>query len=749
MNSTEEAKAQTQTRDAEVEAYSISEVEEISVLEVPVLLPMTPQELTTIASIDDCLTVSKQDGLDPYNANINSFETLLRAFNGVGLVTNLLAASALSVLTTTQYFTNAQAPTPIGDETSSPTSTNAKKIDSDATDAAGEEDGKDFLINALSKLACHRILPECHCTMEKSFVQAFVTDLPKALADAHVDYTRQNPRKRKKTKPLIPLTPKGKKWKDRVLARKRKQQIRIQNRKLQGKKSEPQPNQQSLEIPCDTIEDTNEEEIVAAVDPTNDNAEEKSETQNHLQCSDFETTVVLVAQQESPEDFSSNYTEENETCLQNEGQKGFAQLIIIPGSVDVRWKEYLPSVPITDIDGSPQFTDLEVLHLDEEAVAMIDDDLPQLDDLQELPVMIEDTTPSTDNALQSTNPEDRPLDEEGRMSNDEAPRFGDLTDLERDVLRFTNLQELAIKELHSSFMKDKVLQVSADIERDDVDCHEDRDQSDSDCTSFVTAGDILEYTLNDNHNPDRVNSSSSSSSSNSIIHSFVTADQPCSTADEALAIFRSNRDESTNPLLQATNDATTPLKTIILEESSISEIEVVVYGQHKWLSSSKAEASSETTTIDYSYLCCWLNSSWFSSEEVFSSEKARANKNGFFDVSSEYSLGSTQASSSNGSSKSSWFGGGNWARKSKPEPPWYIMPGLDPIDDLYLEESSSLYETNEKSDDDEGCCVSRKVILRELNRFQNSNGTEDRIMEIIDFPSTLLPARSEGVMVLN
>ena len=752
MNSTEAAQSQSQDAevdaDADAEPYSISEGEETPVLEVPVLSPIASQDPTTSESTDGCLTVSKQDGLDPYTATINSLETLLRAYYGIGLVTNLLAASVLSVLVTTWYFPTVQV---IGDEPSSLTSTNTKKIDSDATDAAGEEESKDFLINALSQLACRRMFPACHYTIEKSLLQDFGTEVPKALADAHVDPTRRNSRKRRKTKPLIPLTPKGKKWKNRVLARKRNQQLRVQNRKHQRNKTELQPNHIALEISCDSrtgrsdamMEDTKEEKIAADIDSTNDNAKTKSDTPNHLQCSDSETTVVSVAQQEPSEDLSSNSTDENETCLQDEEKKGFAQLIIIPGSVGVRWEDYPPSTnqkSISNIDDLPtQVTDLEVPNLDEEDVAMINDALPQFNELQDLPVMIEDTTANTDNALEL------PLDEEVKMSNDESPRLGELTDLERDVLRYTNLQKLAIEELHSLFMKDEVLQVFFEKE----DRHEDQDQSDSDGASFVTAGDIPEYTLNDNHSPH----CESSSSSNSSIHSFVTADtgvenaQPCSTDDQALAFFSSNQDESTNPLLQDTNDATTPLKTLILEESSISEVEVVVYGQHKWLS--KEDPLSATTTIDYSYLCCWFDSSWWSLEQVFSSEKARASKYGFFDVSSEDSLGSTQASSSNGSSKASWFGGGNWMRKSQPEPPWYVMPGLDPIDDLYLEESSSLCETNEKSDDDEECCVSRKAILKELNRLQNSNGTEDRIMEIVDFPSTLISARSEGAMVLN
>ena len=93
--------------------------------------------------------------------------------------------------------------------------------------------------------------------------------------------------------------------------------------------------------------------------------------------------------------------------------------------------------------------------------------------------MLEDTTPSTENALQSTDPEDLPLDEECRMSNDEAPRLSDLqhhplneeSPMSTDnVLRFTNLHEFAIGEVHSSFMNDEVLQISFDMESDDVEC---------------------------------------------------------------------------------------------------------------------------------------------------------------------------------------------------------------------------------------------------------------------------------------
>jgi hypothetical protein len=737
MNSTEEAKGQTRGAEVEVEVDSIVEVEvevDSIVEEIPELLPMTPQEQTTSASIDGCLVVSKQYGSywnEEHNANIYSLKTLVRAYNGVGLATNLLAASALSVLITTQYFATAHARIPIGDEPSSLlTSTNKKNIDfpdsdADASNATREEDDKDFLINALSKLACHRILPECHYNREKSLLQAFATDLPNALADAHADSTRQDLRKRKKGKPL---TLKGKKWKDRVLARKRKQQIRKQKRKQKQRrnKEDPQSNQQSMEISCDNrtgssddkIEETKEEEKVAAVDPTNDNDKEKSQAPKHLQCANSELTVVSAALQEPPQDLSSISTNENKAYHHDEGQKRFAQLVIAPGSVGVRWEEDPPSVPIMD------------------------------------------TT----------------------------------------TIMYENR-------------------------------HRDRDQKYSDCDSFVTARDILEYTLNGNHDHDRENSSSS-------IHSFVTAatgtdnTQPRSTADQVFAFFRSNRDESSNTLLQATTKTTTtailddtdtmkgriwdwikgpfssflekgvldsehfekppvknplhpndaifgceskhqisepgkeeeapkrttqlnpmapqgPLKTTILQESSISEVEVVVYGQHKWLSPSEEEPSSATTMNDYCYFCCWFDSSWYSSEEDFSHERPRANKKGLIDVSCEVSLGSTQASSSNSSSKSSWFGSGNGTKKSKPTTPWYVMPRLDPIDDLYLEESSSMYETNEKSGDDEGCCVSRKAILKELNRFQNSNGSEGRIMEMVNFPSTLPLTRSEGVVLLD
>ena len=103
-------------------------------------------------------------------------------------------------------------------------------------------------------------------------------------------------------------------------------------------------------------------------------------------------------------------------------------------------------------DDSSQFTDPEDVSLDEEFVAMGYSKLPQLDDLQELP------TPSTEKSLQ-------------HADMIEASRFDDLNDLERDVLRFTNLQELAIEELHSSFRNDKALQISFDtMESDDVEC---------------------------------------------------------------------------------------------------------------------------------------------------------------------------------------------------------------------------------------------------------------------------------------
>ena len=113
-------------------------------------------------------------------------------------------------------------------------------------------------------------------------------------------------------------------------------------------------------------------------------------------------------------------------------------------------------------DDAMPFTELEELTINE-GTASVTDDLPIANDLQVTPADEEATSSINDVSPQFTDLEDVSLDEEAvAMSYD---------DLERDVLRFTNLQDLAIQELHSSFSNDEVLQISFDtMESDDVEC---------------------------------------------------------------------------------------------------------------------------------------------------------------------------------------------------------------------------------------------------------------------------------------
>eukprot|EP00531_Pseudo-nitzschia_arenysensis_P009548 CAMPEP_0116146734 /NCGR_PEP_ID=MMETSP0329-20121206/17327_1 /TAXON_ID=697910 /ORGANISM="Pseudo-nitzschia arenysensis, Strain B593" /LENGTH=716 /DNA_ID=CAMNT_0003642511 /DNA_START=48 /DNA_END=2198 /DNA_ORIENTATION=- len=276
---------------------------------------------------------------------INPVETLMRFYNELGLATNLLAVSSLSVLISPHLGTPIVPTNQISNEPSSST-------ESPFPDITTRNNVEDLVIKALSMIACFGIIPEYHYISQKS------------LTTNILQMERMSPKKPKTAK-AAPKTLKGKKWRNRILARKEKQKQQEQRRK-----AKEESEKESIQKDCDDlVEDVGKEnELIETSDQAQrtqnydylefvlkENDEEadlsKNETTNKpvsAECTNDYDYLNCALQSDAKENISESLSlvssEDDADCLEA-NEKRFAQLDVIPGAVDVRWEEIPALVP--------------------------------------------------------------------------------------------------------------------------------------------------------------------------------------------------------------------------------------------------------------------------------------------------------------------------------------------------------------------------------------------------------------------
>ncbi len=669
----------------EDEQHQVQDREEISLL----YLPDTAEQKNVEMDESD---VNKERSFDPA-------EALVRFYNEVGLVTNLLAFYALSVLMTTPHLEAASSTHQLADTTSLSTKSPDVSIqDSNIFDILSlttrTDKIEDLVIKALSMITYIGILPEYHFISQKS--------LPRTID------TAERTLKKQKNASIAPKTVKGKKWRCRVLARKekRKQKRKQKERKLRmqataskdvverenetgsfskkdivEKSSYPQctNNYDYLDfiLQSDEEDDEDKTEEKVLIERPSYPQDQGANNYDYLGCILNSGTNQILSDNISlicSEDDGDVQTNENGNGNENE----FAQLVVTPGSVYVRWEEGPTLVQEEEIEGksSALMSSSHSRFCIPCDILSIEESLEQsfADALREITEDAEDDIPqSSEDCLSFVTAEDTVEEKES------ADTIRDITINEVDIL-----------------------------------------QPNEDYTPFVTAEDVAKQieTLN---NMNRTEQKSETNRSNGIQSSLATETKQ--------------------------DDENVCIETILDAQRPSSKVEVVVYGHDMLSPASKP-----------SFWCSWFeafswNSLQFSLPDAFHEKKGSGH--------SDSSLCLTETLTNSSSNSSSWLSFGAGIKKDKNQP-WYIMPEFDSetntLDTAFLEglpslctsntEWNSIDEyTNTTSEEDEGFVLSRMSIVREFNRIRNDDSLchSDRVMEMIYFSTTPAPQTRTSV----
>lgn len=683
-------------------------------------------------------------------ANIDAAEALMRFYNEVGHLTNLLAFSAFSVLITTPHLEAGSVTHQLADTSSFSTKSPEIPIpDSNIFDTVSQTPTthkiEDLVIKALSMITYIGILPEYHNISQKS--------LPRTID------TAQRTIKKQKNASIEPKTVKGKKWRGRVLARKekRKQKKKQKERKLRIEATAIEESQQQLENCCDIFASTNRNKIQVAGDVEKENEmgsfskKDIVEKSTYPLCTNNYDYLDFILQSDAKEDPSENLSSnQNETASLSSNKDDeektdeieTIEKLSFPQGQDANNYDYLGCILNSDAKEDPS-DDLSLISSED------DGDL-QRNENEFAQLVI--TPGSADVQWEEGLILPQEEETEGKSSASISSTHS-RSGIPYDIL--------SIEESLEQSFADAMREITEDAEPEEVDIPH---SSEGDCLSFVTAEDTAEQKefadiirkITDGVEPTEVDIPQPTEDSISFVTAEDIAEQDetlnnVNTIEQKGESNRSKGIQSSLAIETKQDDENVCIETILDAQHTSSKVEVIVYGHDILSPASKP-----------SFWCSWFEAfSWNLLQ--FSLPNASHEKKG--SGPSDSSLCLTETSTNSSSNSSSWLSFGPGTRKNKNQP-WYIMPDIMPefdsetstLDTAFLEGLSSFCTsntewnssdeyTNTGSEEDEGFVLSRLSIVREFNRIRNDDSLchSDRVMEMIYFSTTPAPPTRTSV----